>query len=99
MNAAKEALSRAVNKAISQGSPVIVEMKEYAFDVKLFANIRVVASSESAARKMLEEHVSGAECNFGAWPNGDPILGEVFVDDDNPDLRVDNADAAENFIC
>ncbi|WP_105132650.1 hypothetical protein [Burkholderia sp. BE12] len=55
---------------------------EYAFDVKLFASIRVKAATIDEARAKLREHVMEADCNFGAWPNGDPILGEASVDDD-----------------
>ena len=59
-------------------------MKEYAFDVKLFAAIRVKAESKKEAIALLRQHVDAASCNFGAWPNGDPILGEASVDDDEP---------------
>lgn len=61
-------------------------MTEYAFDVKLFASIRVEADSEEQARALLREHVDCATANFGAWPNGDPIIGEASVDDDHPEL-------------
>ena len=61
-------------------------MAEYLFDVKLFASIRVNAATEAEARALLHAHVDAANCNFGAWPNGDPILGEASVDDDCPDL-------------
>lgn len=55
-------------------------MTEYAFDVKLFATIRVKASSEAEARKMLHEALDCADSNFGAWPNGDPITAEASLD-------------------
>lgn len=56
--------------------------REYAFDVKLFATIRVKTFSEAFARALVREHVQCADANFGAWPNGDPITAEASVDDD-----------------
>jgi hypothetical protein len=55
-------------------------MTDYTFDVKLFATIHVVATDEQTARRMLKEHVDGNEANFGAWPTGAPILGQVGID-------------------
>jgi hypothetical protein len=60
-------------------------MAEYLFDVQLFASITVQADSEDDARNLLNEELRGASCNAGAWPNGDPILFEIAVEDD-PDL-------------
>jgi len=56
--------------------------KEYTFDVKLFTTIRVEALNEADARKIVSDNIHGDEANFGAWPNGDPIIAEVCVDDD-----------------
>lgn len=58
-------------------------LHEYAFDLKLVACIRVKAKTEAEALALLREHVDAADCNFGAWPNGDPILGEASLDDVN----------------
>ena len=66
---------------------------EYAFDVKLFATIRVKATSEAEARTLLRKQVDAADTNFGAWPNGDPIIGEASVDDDHPELIEINGEA------
>lgn len=55
-------------------------MTEYAFDIKMFAAIRVKANSEKEARKMLAEALNCADANFGAWDNGDPIMGEASID-------------------
>ena len=60
-------------------------MKEYAFDVKLLAAIRVKAADQATARAMLKEALDCADTNFGAWPNGDPIIGEASIDGE-PDL-------------
>ncbi len=68
-------------------------LTEYAFDVKLFATIRVKATSEAEARALLNEHVNAADANFGAWPNGEPITGEASVDDDHPELIEINGEA------
>lgn len=63
---------------------------EYAFDVKLFATIRVTAPSEFDARAMVRQHLDAADCNGGAWPNGDPILFEASIDDDElPCIEID----------
>lgn len=71
------------------------QRKEFAFDVKLFAAIRVKASSEHEARQIIREHLHCADANFGAWPNGDPILAEATVDDDEfPLVEIDGEDAA-----
>ena len=54
-------------------------MKEYAFDVSITGAIRVRAESIEEARDLLLEYVDAADTNFGAWPDGRPILGEVTV--------------------
>lgn len=62
-------------------------MAEFAFDVKLFATIRVEASDEATARVLLQENLSAADAHFGAWDHtGEPILAEAVLDDDQPDL-------------
>ncbi len=60
--------------------------REFAFDVQLFATIRVTAGSVSEARALLKENVECASANFGSWPDGGPILGEVSVTQETPDL-------------
>ena len=54
--------------------------KEFLFDVKMFASIRVKATSEREARRMLGEALDCADSNLGSWPNGDPILCEMSRD-------------------
>ena len=56
-------------------------MHEYLFDVKLFAAIRVKASSEAEARQMMKDQIDANTANLGAWQNGDPILAEVSLDE------------------
>ena len=52
---------------------------EYAFDLKLNVAIRVSASSFEEARSILLERLDAADSNFGAFPNGDPIVGEASL--------------------
>ncbi len=54
-------------------------MKEYAFDLRLKAAIRVKAASLADAIKALQAELDCAEANFGAWPDGSPIIGEVSL--------------------
>lgn len=58
-------------------------LHEYAFDVTLQAAIRVTATSREEAEKILREKMDAANCNGGAWDNGDPILFEASVNN-NP---------------
>ncbi len=53
--------------------------REYGFDVVLVGTIRVTASSEAKARKMLAEKLDTADCNAGAWDNGEPITFEASL--------------------
>jgi len=54
----------------------------YTFDLELYTTIRVTAPNRSAARNLIQEYINGTEANFGAWPNGDPIIGTVGMADD-----------------
>lgn len=58
-----------------------MELHEYAFDVKLFAVVRVTATSEDEARKWIKENLDGASANLGMYEGGDPIITEVSLDD------------------
>jgi hypothetical protein len=69
------------------------EQHEYLFDLKLFASIRVKAATPEEARKLLLEHLECANINAGAWPNGDPITGEVSPDGEVDLIEVDGEDA------
>ena len=60
--------------------------KTYLFDVRLFASIRVPAENLADARRQLRDKIECAECNFGTWENGDPIIAEATIDDDCPEL-------------
>lgn len=54
---------------------------EYAFDCTLTAAIRVRATSREEAEEKLRKVMDAADCNGGAWPDGEPILFEASVDD------------------
>lgn len=60
-------------------------MAKFRVDLTLFASVQVEAPDETTARRLIDEHIHGASANLGAWPNGDPILTEVSLDDDGPD--------------
>jgi hypothetical protein len=57
-------------------------MKEFLFDVKMQAAIRVQAETEEEGRKMLGEALDCADGNVGSWPNGDPITCEISMAED-----------------
>ena len=59
-------------------------MPRFTFDLTLSAALTVDAPDDIMARKMIVECLECADTNFGAWPNGDPILGEVSVDQSMP---------------
>jgi hypothetical protein len=65
------------------------ELHEYLFDLKLFASVRVKAESEAAARALIAAHIHCADVNFGAWPDGSPILGEASVDGEADLMEID----------
>lgn len=50
---------------------------EFAFDVILTAAIRVKATTEAEAIKLLVGTLDSADANLGAWPDGRPVLCEV----------------------
>jgi hypothetical protein len=62
---------------------------EYAFDVKLHTVIRVQAASMEEAEAMLRDAFYSADANFGAWPNGDPILAACSMEDAIDLLEID----------
>lgn len=68
------------------------KLNYYAFDFRIFTTINVRAETESEARELLKKHVDFGEANFGSWPDGDPILGQVTVDDPDPTLIEVNGD-------
>lgn len=64
-------------------------MHEYLFDVKLFAAIRVKARTEVEARELMKSCIDANTANLGAWPNGDPIVCEVSLDEPENDELVE----------
>jgi hypothetical protein len=53
-------------------------MKKYTFDATLLASFTVDATDRDAAETILRDCLGLG--NFGAWPNGDPILAEVEIE-------------------
>lgn len=54
-------------------------MPKFTFDMNLTAAITVDAPDAETAKKWLLETLDCADTNFGAYPNGEPILGEVSL--------------------
>lgn len=73
-------------EAAESAAPII---HEYLFDVKLFAGIRVKAKTQAEARQLLKDYVDGTEANLGSWPDGEPILCGVTLDDVTNDAAVE----------
>lgn len=69
-------------------------MREYLFDVKLFASVRVNANNIAEARKMLNDVFDCADANFGAWPDGDPVTAEASQDGDADLIEIDGEDVS-----
>lgn len=65
---------------------------EYLFDLRLFASIRVRATSQKEALKMLSESLHCEAVSLGEWPDGSQILAEVSADDDADLIQVDGVD-------
>lgn len=57
-------------------------MPQFTFDMRMVASITVAAGTAEQARQWLIDALEAANTNFGAYPNGDPILGEVSLADD-----------------
>jgi hypothetical protein len=53
-------------------------MRNYLLDVEFRTSLRVDAPDARAARKAVDD-LAGNLANFGAWPNGDPVLGEIVI--------------------
>lgn len=54
-------------------------MPLFTFDMTLSATITVDAPDEATAREWINEAIECADTNFGAWPDGSPILGECSL--------------------
>ena len=54
-------------------------MTEFTFDLRLDASISLKAVDLDTAKRELWALLQCASTNFGAWPNGEPALGEVSL--------------------
>ena len=65
-------------------------MTEKAKTIRLYvdfsATIEVEASSMDEAARLVRQCIDGSLANFGAWPNGDPILATVGIFDDGIEI-------------
>lgn len=73
-------------------------MHEFAFDLKLTTALRITATNEKAARKLLAELLNCAHANLGAFANGDPILAEVSLEPGTLDLYEIDGESPPNDI-
>lgn len=60
----------------------------YTFDVKLFTTLRVQAPDEQTARDMIAA-LDGNAANFGAWPDGEPIVSSIGLDGEHDLIETD----------
>ena len=64
-----------------------------AFDIKMFAGLRIHAASEAEARADLAKYLDCATVNFGADKDGDPITGEASIDGEADLFEIDGETA------
>lgn len=57
-------------------------MREFEFDARLFAIIRVKAETEQEARKILGDLLDAATVHAGEWPDGSPAVFEASGEGD-----------------
>jgi hypothetical protein len=62
---------------MAKSDTLTAETHEYLFDVPCTVTFRIKAATEQEARAFIAENVNGTEANFGAYPDGEPILSEV----------------------
>jgi len=74
----------------------MADLHEFVFDVKMFATFRVKAATKAEARAILHDRIDGGDdANFGAWPDGSPIIAQPAIDG-TPDLiEIDGEDAEQ----
>lgn len=90
-------------KAVAATFPVIAQadpnasLNEYAFDCTLTTALRVKAKSREEAEAIIRDKMNAADCNGGAWPNGDPILFEASINDSELALYELNGESLDNF--
>lgn len=76
-------------------------MRQFTFDLPLLASITIAADDPETARQMLQAALDCADTNFGAFPNGEPILGECSLSEDIDLYRhlgmIDGVDCVNQF--
>lgn len=68
---------------------ILPKKHEYTMDISLFATVTVTAKDETEARQIIKDAIDGADSNFGAWPDGNPITSTVVLDGDADLLEID----------
>ena len=63
---------------------------EYCFDVKLFATLRIRATSAATAQARLANHLDCATVNFGMTEDGQVLIGEASVDGEPCIVMIDD---------
>ena len=53
---------------------------KYEFQVTLLANFEVEGENRESAEQYVRLAIDGNLANFGAWPNGDPVLATVEIE-------------------
>jgi Zn finger protein HypA/HybF involved in hydrogenase expression len=65
--------------------------REYTFDFVLRAAVTVKAENADLALEMVQAVFECADCNGGAWPNGEPVLFEASLKQ-RPDIGLINGE-------
>jgi hypothetical protein len=68
-------------RRLAAASKVENTMKEFAFDIRLRAALRVQAATQAEAERMLSERLDCADATLGRWHDGSPIIAEVSLDE------------------
>ena len=63
-------------------------MREYAFDLKLFTTVRIKATSEEMARRILRDHFDAIDINAGEIA-GETIVCEASMDGEADLIEID----------
>ena len=64
-------------------------MPEYTYHITLTSTVRVKANSPKEAESLMRKNIDAADVNFGAWPDGTPIVQTVYMLDDSVLVEID----------
>lgn len=86
-----------MERAILGRMETMAETHRYTFDMELRTIIHVTAANAKEAREMVHNLLENHEANFGAWPDGEPVVSPVrwtmreIIEQDGKPIR--NGDA------